>query len=96
MKDAVEVQLDPEMLRGERTRLLEKTVEKINYLQWRNAEAVYYHDKRTRQELRGLELTCEKFDVVHYGSSAVVLIPCSPPWRKLLHPAGPLSVTGTC
>lgn len=60
MRDAVEVQLDSEQPSRERTRLLEKVAATIEHWQRRNAEAAYYHDRRTRRELRAAGLDLRK------------------------------------
>jgi hypothetical protein len=60
VKDAVEVQLDPEMPPQERTRRLEKTAEIISHWQAMNAKAAFYHDKRRRREMRALGIDLRK------------------------------------
>jgi len=70
---AVEVQLDPEMSRRERTRLLQKVGEKIRHWQERNAEPPTTTTNADAANSALEESICEGFYAVHSGSSAVVL-----------------------
>jgi hypothetical protein len=60
VRAAVEVQLDPQISRKERTRRLEKIATKIVYWQHHAAEAAYHHNKTRRRKLRAMDIDLRK------------------------------------